>query len=178
MKNVLVVVDMQNDFTYGALKNAEAVAVIPAVKAKVEKAISEGREVIYTQDTQEADYLKTHEGRCLPVEHCIARTKGWEIVPELRREEMTVVTKPAFGSFDLIKKIAESDPESIELVGVCTDICVISNALILRAAFPEADITVDAGCCAGGTPKAHDTALDAMGACHIEVTGRGEEAWR
>ncbi|MCR5501450.1 MAG: cysteine hydrolase [Lachnospiraceae bacterium] len=178
MKNVLVVIDMQNDFTYGALKNEDAIRVIPAVKEKVAKALAEGREVIYTQDTHKADYLKTHEGRCLPVEHCISKTEGWQIVPELMREEMTVVEKPAFGSFDLADRVAESDPEEIELVGVCTDICVISNALILRAAFPEADITVDARCCAGVTPESHDTALQAMRACHIEVTGQGEEAWR
>ena len=179
---ILVVVDMQNDFIDGALGTSEAVAIVPRVAAKMRA--FPGR-VICTRDTHETAYLETREGRALPVEHCIRGTAGWLLAPDIEaaRKELPI-DKPTFGSTALgallkaqdedLRRRGEPGVEKITLVGVCTDICVISNALLLRAFLPEAEIAVDAACCAGVTPERHRTALEAMKACQITV--ENEEA--
>lgn len=170
--NILIVVDMQNDFIDGALGTAEAVAIVPAVKSKIEN--FDGR-VLFTRDTHEADYLETQEGRNLPVEHCIKDTDGWQISPVLEalRKE-TPVDKPTFGSVALGQLLKAYDTyeekiESITLIGLCTDICVISNAMIIKAFLPETPVIVDAACCAGVTPESHENALKAMSMCQIKI---------
>ena len=168
----LIVVDMQNDFIDGALGTKEAVAILPAVKAKIEG--FDGR-VIFTRDTHEEDYLTTQEGNKLPVMHCIKDTDGWQIHPgleSLRKEEP--VDKPSFGSIALGQLLKTYDTyeekiESITLIGLCTDICVISNAMIIKAFLPETPIIVDSACCAGVTPESHQNALNAMSICQIEI---------
>ena len=164
----LIVVDMQNDFTTGSLGSPHAAAIIPNVVEKVKS--FEGR-VIFTRDTHGEDYMQTQEGRNLPVIHCIKDTPGWQICDELLPFVETVVDKPTFGSTALAHLLASSaeSMEEIELCGLCTDICVISNAMILKAAFPEVKMTVDASCCAGVTVESHNTALGAMKAVQIEV---------
>nr|WP_308000079.1 isochorismatase family cysteine hydrolase [uncultured Merdimonas sp.] len=174
---ILVVVDMQNDFIDGALGTREAVTIVPKVVEKIKS--FEGR-ILFTRDTHEADYLGTQEGKNLPVEHCIRGTKGWELAPEiekLRTEEP--IDKPSFGSISLgtllkaqdedLKKQGEPGIESITLIGLCTDICVISNAMILKAYLPEVPVIVDADCCAGVTPESHKNALEAMKVCQIKI---------
>ena len=164
----LIVVDMQNDFTTGSLGSSHAAAIIPNVVQKVKN--FDGK-VIFTRDTHSPDYLQTQEGRKLPVMHCIKDTDGWQICDELKPYANQVVDKVTFGSVELphiLKKAGESIDE-IELCGLCTDICVISNAMILKAAFPEVKITVDGSCCAGVTMESHATALNAMKAVQIEV---------
>ena len=167
MKHFLVVVDMQTDFIDGSLGTAEAAAIVPAAAEKIR---GFDGQVIATLDTHGPDYLTTSEGRKLPVEHCIKGSQGWEIVPQLavfKAVAKAVVEKPTFGSTKLAQAVADYD--EIELVGLCTDICVISNALLLKAFWPEKDISVDASCCAGVTPKSHENALEAMKMCQIEV---------
>ena len=164
----LIVVDMQNDFIDGALGSAHAEAILPRVLLKVQG--FDGT-VIFTRDTHGEDYLKTAEGRKLPVPHCIRGTDGWQIAPCLAPYATTVVDKPTFGSTELPHLLAGYGEtiEAIELCGLCTDICVISNAMLLKAAFPEAEITVDGTASAGVTPESHETALAAMRAVQIEV---------
>lgn len=167
---LLVVVDMQNDFIDGALGTKEAVAIVPAVKAKIASAREAGTTVIFTRDTHEENYMDTQEGKNLPVPHCIRNTKGWEISPELEVADSVVVDKPTFGSVVLGEMVKNMENvEAIEVIGLCTDICVISNALLLKATLPEVPICVDAACCAGVTPQSHDNALAAMKMCQIAV---------
>lgn len=164
----LIVVDMQVDFITGALGSDAAVAIVPSVVEKVKN--FEGK-VILTRDTHFADYMSTQEGRKLPVPHCIKGSDGWQICDELKPYAETVLDKVTFGSIDLsqfLKGIGEPI-ESIELCGLCTDICVISNAMLVKAAFPEVPVTVDSACCAGVTAESHNTALAAMRAVQIEV---------
>ncbi|NLY46540.1 MAG: cysteine hydrolase [Tissierella sp.] len=169
---VLVVTDMQNDFIDGSLGTKEAVEIVDAAKAKIDRYLKQGDTVIYTQDTHTEAYLQTQEGQNLPVEHCIKGTPGWEISQSVYVSGCPVIEKPSFGSIELAKFIAEmKDIESIELIGICTDICVISNAMILKAKMPEIPIFVDASCCAGTTVENHKNALNAMKVCQIEVTG-------
>lgn len=169
---VLVIVDMQNDFIDGALGTKEAQAIVPKVKEKLLSWRKEGELVLFTRDTHETDYLETQEGKKLPVSHCIRGTKGWEISAELPTETDQIVDKPTFGSLELAEYVKGlKNLESMELVGLCTDICVISNALLLKAALPETIIRVDASCCAGVTPESHRNALEAMKMCQIEVIG-------
>lgn len=169
---VLVVVDMQNDFIDGALGTPEAQKIVPAV---VEKIRGWTGEVYATMDTHQADYLTTQEGRNLPVAHCIEGTHGWEIAPAIREilTDVTCLTKPTFGCRSLAETLVivhqDRPIEEIVLVGLCTDICVISNALLLKAFLPEVPIRVDAACCAGVTPESHRNALDAMRQCQIAV---------
>ena len=168
---VLVVVDMQNDFIDGALGTDEAQKIVPYVKSKIE---SFGGVVVFTRDTHESDYLSTQEGEKLPVPHCIRGTQGWEICPELCGfVRDNVVDKPTFGSYELVELLKGMDKadtiEAIELVGLCTDICVISNALLIKAAFLEAEISVDSLGCAGVTPQSHANALEAMKMCQITI---------
>ena len=171
MKNILIVVDMQNDFIDGALGTKEAVAIVPKVEEKIREFDGE---VFFTRDTHEICYLETQEGKNLPVPHCIRDTEGWQIRRELdvlRKTEP--VDKETFGSRKLAEKLAAlNDKEevgSITLVGLCTDICVISNALLVKAALPEVPIIVDAACCAGVTPESHENALNAMKMCQIDI---------
>ena len=165
----LVVVDMQKDFIDGTLGTNEAIAIVPNVVKKIEEYRSNGDQIIFTRDTHQKNYLETQEGRNLPVEHCIEGTEGWQIAKELVvKDEDLVINKVTFGHVwdkDVIKGI------EIELVGLCTDICVISNALGIKAVLPETPICVDASCCAGVTPQSHKNALEAMKMCQIEVIG-------
>lgn len=164
----LIVVDMQVDFISGALGSAHAAAIVPNVVGKVS---SFDGQVIFTRDTHSSDYLQTQEGRKLPVIHCVKDTEGWQICDELKPYVKHVVDKITFGSVDLpayIRGFGE-EIEEIELCGLCTDICVISNAMLLKAAFPEAQITVDGVCCAGVTMESHATALEAMKAVQIDI---------
>lgn len=168
MKKTLIVVDMQNDFIDGALGTKEAQAIVPNVKKKIEEYKAHGDNVVFTRDTHFSNYLETNEGRHLPVEHCIEGTHGWQIRDELFIEPMPIVDKLTFGNLNW-KSFFEF--EEVELVGLCTDICVVSNALILKAMYPEINITVDASCCAGVTPESHQAALTTMKMCQINVIG-------
>lgn len=164
----LIVVDMQNDFISGSLGSDLALSIVPAV---VEKVKNYDGKVIFTRDTHGENYLKTQEGKRLPVEHCIKGTNGHEICDQLKGYATTVVDKTTFGSLNLpeVIKKEQSKVEEIELCGLCTDICVISNAMILKAAFPETRIVVLKDCCAGVTFESHLTALNAMKSVQIDV---------
>lgn len=169
MKKLLVVVDMQNDFVDGSLGTKEAQEILPNVLEKVKDAKEEESDIIFTRDTHDGDYLKTQEGKNLPVVHCVEGTKGWEIVNILKPYAGKVIDKPTFGSTELAHYVAQRKYTEIELIGLCTDICVVSNALLLKAALPEASISVDASCCAGVTPESHEAALATMQMCQIEI---------
>ena len=171
MKKTLIVVDMQKDFITGSLGSLEAANIVGNVKAKIENYRSEGNEIIFTRDTHQENYLSTREGQYLPVTHCVEHTEGWEVVEELRIENAVYVDKPNFGYLGW----KQYSLEEIELVGVCTDICVVSNALILKATFPEGTVKVDASCCAGVTKESHEQALAVMKMCQVEVYGEGEK---
>ena len=170
---ILIVVDMQNDFISEVLGTPEAQAIVPNVKYKIEEYSNSSSDVIiYTRDTHYDNYLETQEGKNLPVPHCINRTHGWEIADGLYRQGCKVVDKPSFGSTWLPQYIISNYNnriDSIEIVGLCTDICVISNAMVLKAFMPEVPIIVDSSCCAGVTPESHKNALDAMKMCQIKV---------
>ena len=171
MQNILLVIDMQNDFIDGALGTKEAIAIVPAVKAKIEN--FDGK-VLFTRDTHETCYMETQEGKNLPVPHCIRGTDGWQIRPELDALRKTeAIDKPTFGSKELGTILTEMNEKdeigSITLIGLCTDICVISNAMLVKAFLPEVPIIVDSACCAGVTPESHENALKAMQVCQIKV---------
>ena len=180
---ILVVVDMQKDFIDGALGTKEAQAIVPNVKKKIEDAVANEAVVIYTRDTHFEDYLNTNEGKKLPVEHCIKDTEGWQIPNELLEitaeyEKSIIADKLTFGLYSLpkflndvyTKDLDENETIEIELVGLCTDICVVSNALLLKSwYFENAEISVDANCCAGVTPETHEAALKTMEMCQINV---------
>lgn len=165
---LLIVVDMQNDFIDGALGTPEAVQIVPYVKALIEG--FDGK-VLFTRDTHFSNYMDTQEGKNLPVAHCIQGTPGWEIRPELEALRKTqAIDKLTFGSAELPQILAkEENIESITFVGLCTDICVISNAMVTKAFFPEIPLFVDARACAGVTPESHKNALAAMKMCQITV---------
>ena len=165
MKKTLIVVDMQNDFIDMALGTKEAVAIVPNVKKKIEEYIKNGDEVIFTRDTHHDDYLDTAEGKKLPVVHCIEGSKGWQIADGLYVEGCEIVDKPNFGWPNWNKKSFEE----VELIGLCTDICVVSNALIIKAQFPDIKVSVDSSCCAGVTPDSHEAALTTMKMCQVDV---------
>lgn len=170
---LLLVVDMQSDFVRGSLGSPEAVAILPRVARKIQQALAEGVEVAVTMDTHGADYLSTQEGRRLPVAHTVKGTPGWELCPEVRAAlegaDFQVFEKGTFGSPELAIYLRERGFAEVELVGVCTDICVISNAILAKAFLPEACVSVDASCCAGATPEAHATALAAMRSVQIDI---------
>jgi nicotinamidase-related amidase len=198
MQKLLIVVDMQNDFVTGSLGSLQAEKIVPKVKTKIEEYKKSGNRVIFTRDTHTDDYLHTQEGKILPVVHCIKGTEGHRIIDALDTNGCEVFDKPTFGSIGLAEMLAikgadnqshygktdnklcdESVEElssdgsvydEIELCGLCTDICVVSNALILKAKFPETKITVDASCCAGVTQESHEAALLTMKMCHINVS--------
>ena len=171
MQKILLVVDMQNDFIDGALGTAEAEKIVPLVKEKIEG--FDGT-VLFTRDTHFDNYMETQEGKRLPVPHCIKGTEGWQIRKELDALRTTeAIDKLTFGSSELgqvlVRKNEEEPIESITVIGLCTDICVISNALLAKAFLPEAEIRVDAKCCAGVTPQSHENALNAMSVCQIVI---------
>ena len=188
---VLVIVDMQTDFISGSLGTPEAQAIVPKVVEKLRNHKNTDTVVLFTKDTHYKDYLATPEGEKLPVEHCIEGTEGWAINREIHNEFKTGgyatysagdivngrITKPTFGSYDLIDALCDIDAQieegisEIEFCGVCTDICVISNVLMTKAAFWNTPITVDASCCAGVTPEKHAAALEVMKSCQIDVIG-------
>lgn len=172
MRKILIVVDMQNDFIDAALGTAEAEAIVEAVKDKIRSYPPE--DVIATMDTHGENYMKTQEGKYLPVPHCIKGSDGWQIRPDIADllEGARIYEKPTFGSTDLaadIRALADQDEIELEIIGLCTDICVVSNALLLKAFMPEVKISVDATCCAGVTPDKHLAALETMRSCQIQV---------
>lgn len=171
MRDLLVVVDMQNDFIDGALGTKEAVAIVPNVKKKIEE--FDGT-VIFTRDTHGENYMDTQEGKNLPVPHCIKESEGWQIREELDKLRTTKpIDKVTFGSSELgglLKKLNDEDAiSSITFIGLCTDICVISNVMIAKAFLPEVPIIVDANCCAGVSVETHENALRAMEVCQVKV---------
>lgn len=171
MQKVLIVVDMQNDFIDGALGTAEAVAIVPAVKAKIEN--FDGT-VLFTRDTHFDNYMETQEGKNLPVPHCIKGTEGWQIRPELDALRKTeAIDKLTFGSSELgpmLQKMNQEEAiEEITVIGLCTDICVISNVMIAKAFLPEVPVVVDSACCAGVSVETHNNALKAMQVCQVKV---------
>ncbi|MDO4380262.1 MAG: isochorismatase family cysteine hydrolase [Clostridia bacterium] len=165
MKRTLIVVDMQNDFITGSLGTEEAQGIVENVKRKIAQFKENGDEIIFTRDTHGENYLSTPEGKKLPVVHCVKGTSGWEIADGIYESGCEIIDKPSFGYTGW----SRFDFEKIELCGLCTDICVVSNALILKAFFPEAEISVDPSCCAGVTPKSHNAALETMKMCQIEI---------
>ena len=174
MRKILVVIDMQNDFIDAALGTKEAVSIVEAVKEKIRSYPPEN--VYATMDTHRENYMETQEGRFLPVVHCVKGTDGWKVRPDIAEllGEAKIYEKPTFGSTALaadLKALSEKEEIGIELIGVCTDICVVSNALLLKASMPEVPISVDASCCAGVTPEKHLAALETMRSCQIRVNG-------
>jgi len=181
MIDMLIVVDMQRDFVSGCLGSAEARAIVPQVAARICRADEEGTQVVLTLDTHENDYMDTREGRFLPVPHCIRGTEGWALEPEIAKackRGMISFEKPTFGSTALMHHVAalagakgyvNGKGMTVELCGVCTDICVVSNAMLIKAALPEADLIIDSALCAGVTPDKHEAALETMRSCQITV---------
>ncbi|MBP3815754.1 MAG: cysteine hydrolase [Firmicutes bacterium] len=174
MRNILIVIDMQKDFIDGSLGTKEAEAIVDAVVEKIKT--YDPKDVFATMDTHEGNYLETQEGKNLPVEHCIKGTPGWEInekiAPLIKPEN--IFEKPTFGSINLankMKELADKEEISIELLGLCTDICVVSNALLLKAYMPEVPIKVDCTCCAGVTPEKHKASLETLQSCQVQVVG-------
>lgn len=165
MKKTLIVIDMQNDFIDMALGTAEAVTIVPRVRERIREYAEAGFEIIYTRDTHGEDYLDTPEGRSLPVPHCIKGTVGWEIADGLYVEGAKIIDKPTFGW----QGWGAEELSDVLIVGLCTDICVVTNALIIKTLFPEADVKVERACCAGVTPESHEAALTTMSMCQIKV---------
>lgn len=172
MKKVLVVIDLQNDFVDGSLGTKEAVEIVDRVAGKIKS--YQGETVFATRDTHGEDYLTTLEGKHLPVVHCVKGTKGWEICPKVKEAlsvvQAEIIDKPTFGSeklADILYGMAQKEEIAIELIGLCTDICVVSNALLFKARMPETEIRVDAACCAGVTQESHEAALLTMKMCQI-----------
>lgn len=175
MKKILIVVDMQKDFVDGALGSKEAVAIVDNVVKKID---TFDGDIIVTYDTHPENYMETQEGKNLPVPHCIKGTDGWNLDAKVQaavdKKEYKAIEKPTFGSTELpeyIKTAYSTDEIEIELIGLCTDICVVSNALLLKANFLETKVTVDASCCAGVTPDSHNAALTTMKMCQVNVIG-------
>lgn len=167
---VLAIIDMQKDFIDGALGTKEAVAIVPKVAARLAQAWADGETVVFTRDTHHADYLSTQEGRKLPVPHCLEGTDGWQIDAALAVEDAPIFDKPGFGSPALIEYLRSLPAlEGVEFIGLCTDICVITNAMMTKGALPEVPLSVRADCCAGVTPQSHETALQAMRMCQISI---------
>lgn len=172
MRKLLIVIDMQNDFIDAALGTKEAISIVDAVKEKIRSYPAEN--VIATMDTHGENYMDTQEGKYLPVPHCIRGTEGWKIRPDIEEllKEAKIYEKPTFGSVKMaadLKALSEKEEIELELIGLCTDICVASNALLLKAMMPEVKISVDPACCAGVTPEKHEAALETMRSCQIQV---------
>lgn len=173
MKKILIVVDMQKDFVDGALGSSEAVSIVDNVVKKINS--FEG-DIIVTYDTHPENYMETQEGKNLPIPHCIKGTDGWKLDAKVQealdKKNFKSIKKPTFGSLELIQYIKDNynpDETEIELIGLCTDICVVSNALLLKANFLETKVSVDASCCAGVTPDSHNAALTTMKMCQVNV---------
>ena len=166
---VLIVVDMQNDFIDGSLGTKEAQAIVPNVINKIKEYEKNNDLIIFTKDTHYYNYMDTMEGSYLPIRHCIKGTKGHDIPNDILRKHKLIIEKETFGSRELINYLDKTYFDEIELIGLCTDICVISNALLVKAFYPEKKIRVDSSCCAGVTPTSHIEALHTMKMCHIEV---------
>lgn len=169
--NLLIVVDMQNDFINGSLGTKEAQAIVPAVKARILEAMEGRWQVIFTKDTHSIDYLKTQEGKNLPIKHCLRGSDGWQLHPELQDLSIgsSVFEKGSFGSLELAEYVSSLNPDAIEVIGLCTDICVVSNVALLKAYCPEVPMSVRASCCAGVTPEAHEHALATMKSLQVEI---------
>lgn len=170
MKKILVVIDMQNDFVSGSLGSEDAKAIVGNV---VDKITNWQDDIACTYDTHLENYLETKEGQMLPVRHCIENTEGWQLDPQveeaLKDKDYKVFRKPTFGSEELAKYLKENRYDEIHFIGLCTDICVISNVMLTKAALPESEIIVDAKCCAGVSKESHENALSAMKMCHIQI---------
>lgn len=167
---ILVVVDIQNDFVDGRLGTKEAMKIIPYVKEKIENFDGE---VVYTMDTHDENYLHTQEGRNLPLKHCIKGTDGWKIKEGVYKENCKIFEKPSFGSVDLVEYIKSIDEkekiESIEFIGICTDICVVTNVMMIKGHFPEIELIVDSKACSGVSPQSHNSALETMKICQVKI---------
>jgi len=175
MREVLIVVDMQKDFVDGSLGTPEAVKIVPSVVKEMKKKYDL---VFLTKDTHQPDYLETREGRFLPVVHCVENTPGWQFDRKVGKaaeklENAEIIVKPTFGSEKLVERLKEEDKADkigrVTVIGLCTDICVVSNALMIKAAFPETDIRVLKDCCAGVTPESHEAALTTMKMCQVVI---------
>ena len=177
---ILIVVDVQNDFVTGALGSEEAKSIVPNVVQKMKSYKDDV--LVFTRDTHYEGYLDTEEGKNLPVPHCIFHTDGWQVVDEVvdahHGRFCHIIDKETFGSVNVAHAIRAYRPAEIELVGLCTDICVVSNALLLKAFYPDARIYVDASCCAGTSPEAHDAAIRTMESCQVHILNKGKESWR
>ena len=169
MKKALIVIDMQNDFVFDALGSADAQKILPNVIKRIEKARADGEQVIFTRDSHENDYLTTQEGRKLPVPHCIKGTRVWAICDGLYQSGDLVFDKPVFGSIELAKYLQQKSFDSIEFIGVCTDICVVSNVLLAKAVCLQTEVFVRENCCAGLSKDKHNAALETMRSCQVTV---------
>ena len=168
-KKLLVVVDMQNDFIDGALGTPRARLILPAVRERIAAARAAGETVVFTRDTHGEDYLTTQEGRKLPVPHCVKGTRGWEIAEGLAEDGERIFDKPSFGSVELGTFVRDGGFSAAELVGVCTDICVVSNAILIRAFSPETEVRVRESCCGGTGKEAHDGAISVLRGCQVRI---------
>ncbi len=169
MKELLAVIDMQNDFVFGALGSSDAQAILPAVEERIFAARQAGKTVVFTRDTHGEDYLSTQEGKRLPVKHCLKDSEGWQIVGGLQKSGDKVFDKPLFASVELAEYIRRENFERVEFIGVCTDICVVSNVLLTKAFSPETEVSVCAKCCAGTSAAAHEAALLTMRSCQAQI---------
>lgn len=179
MSKCLVVIDFQNDFVDGSLGSEQAIAIADNVRKKIETRRQEGYDIIFTLDTHGPDYLQTNEGRHLPVEHCIRGTYGHDLYPcvaQVREETDYIIEKPSFGSIELFTYLQSHPYDEIELVGVATDICVLSNAVLAKTAQPEANVKADAACMAGTSPETHDAAIRVLGSLQVEIENAPERA--
>lgn len=168
-RKLLVVVDMQKDFIDGSLGTPEAQAIVPAVKKRIEEYVAEGQDVVFTLDTHYENYMETLEGKNLPVMHCQKGSEGWQLAEGLENYPGKRFEKPTFGCVELARYVQAVEYERIELLGLCTDICVIANALLLKSVLPGTPIAVNEACCAGVTPESHENALKAMKMCQVEI---------
>ena len=169
MKELLAVIDMQNDVVFGALGSSDAQAILPAVEKRISAARQAGKTVVFTRDTHGEDYLSTQEGKRLPVRHCLKDSEGWQIVGGLQKSGDKVFDKPLFASVELAEYIRRENFERVEFIGVCTDICVVSNVLLTKAFSPETEVSVCAKCCAGTSAAAHEAALLTMRSCQAQI---------
>ena len=160
---------MQNDFVFGALGSSDAQAILPAVEKRISAARQAGKTVVFTRDTHGEDYLSTQEGKRLPVKHCLKDSEGWQIVGGLQKSGDKVFDKPLFASVELAEYIRRENFERVEFIGVCTDICVVSNVLLTKAFSPETEVSVCAKCCAGTSAAAHEAALLTMRSCQAQI---------
>lgn len=174
MASTLVIVDMQHDFIDGSLGTNDALAILQPVAEKILQRREDGWEILLTLDTHDNNYLQTQEGRKLPIKHCIKGTPGWELHPAIKKvlkdARFKAFEKPTFGSEALVAYLKKTKPDTIEFIGLCTDICVVSNAIATKMALPEAEIIVDSSCCAGTSPANHQAALTTLAACQITIT--------